>query len=282
MARLYGNIDLHIHTVFSDGTNSPEEIVSLVKSAGIKTFSITDHDTALSAEALKGDLDGLKFISGIEFSCKDDEGKYHILGYGFNPNCEEFKGVVKRGHTLRIEKTAKRIEFLNKEFGFEFEKEEVDRLLSLNNPGKPHIANLMVKYGYAKTKEDAIEKFIDKVRFKNEYLTPKEAIKGIIEGGGVAVLAHPFYGSGNELILGNDMDSRLKTLKGYGLKGLEAYYSGFTDKMREDALFLAEKHDLLITAGSDYHGGNKLVRLGDTGLSENELPERLIKFLETF
>ena len=95
------------------------------------------------------------------------------------------------------------------------------------------------------------------------------------------MLAHPFYGSGGELILGEEMDERLRRLIGFGLHGIEVFYSGFTAKLRESALKFAEKYDLYVTAGSDYHGTNKLVELGDTGLDENgEYPKGMIRFFE--
>lgn len=139
----------------------------------------------------------------------------------------------------------------------------------------------MVKYGYAETKEEAIGSYINCMHFKNEYLSPKQAISGILASGGIPVLAHPFYGSGDELIVGEEMDERLRRLIRCGLKGIEAFYSGFSEKLQKDALSLADQYDLLVTAGSDYHGGNKLVKLGDTGLlSVKEPPQRLGRFLE--
>ena len=146
--------------------------------------------------------------------------------------------------------------------------------------GKPHIGNLMVKYGYAESKEQAIREFIDKAHFKGQYVKPEEAIEGILGSGGIPVLAHPFYGSGDQLILGQEMEERLVKLKGYGLRGVEAFYSGFTDKLRNQMIEFADKYDLYITAGSDYHGTNKWIDLGDNGLGEGPKPERMVRFLE--
>ena len=91
-------------------------------------------------------------------------------------------------------------------------------------------------------------------------------------------MAHPSYGSGDQLIMGEDMDRRIKKLKGFGLMGLEAFYSGFTDRLRSEILDFAGKYGLYVTAGSDYHGTNKLVMPGDTGL-EGDYPEGLVRFL---
>ena len=283
MANKIETIDLHMHTAVSDGTDTPEELIGKIRSAGITLFSVTDHDAIRAAEILPPLLGGqdLRFIPGVEFSCKDEDGKYHILGYGYDPGNGAIRAVVEHGHALRMKKVVARLEFLKTRFGFSFPQEEIDRLLSLNNPGKPHIGNLMVKRGFAKTKEEAIEEYINQVHFKSEYVRPEEAIGGILSAGGIPVLAHPFYGSGSELILGEEMETRLLKLMKYGLRGLEAFYSGFTAKLRNEALSLAEKHDLYVTAGSDYHGTNKMVRLGDTGLDPGtEYPAGLRRFLE--
>ena len=283
MANPIGKIDLHMHTTISDGTDTPQELIGAVKAAGISLFSVTDHDAVKAAEILPPLLKGtpLRFIPGVEFSCKDEKGKYHILGYGFDPRGEAIGSVVAYGHSLRMKKLLARLEFLKTEFGFSFSQEEIDRLCALDNPGKPHIGNLMVAYGYAKTKEEAISQYIDRVHFKNEYVRPEQAISGILASGGIPILAHPFYGSGNELILGEEMEERLCRLKEFGLQGLEAFYSGFSLKLQNEALSLAKKHGFYVTAGSDYHGTNKLVKLGDNGLDENaDYPDGLLRFLE--
>lgn len=278
-------IDLHMHSTVSDGTDTPKELLEKVREAGICVFSVTDHDAVKSGAMIRGMLKrgDPAFIAGAEFSCKDEKGKYHILGYGFDPDKEEINALVDRAHALRMGKVTARLDFLREEFNFTFTKEETEHLLSLDNPGKPHIGNLMVKHGYAKTKEEAISRYIDKMRVKSEYILPKDAISDILASGGIPVLAHPFYGSGDELIVGEEMEERLCRLISYGLKGIEAFYSGFSEKLQNNAISLADRYDLLITAGSDYHGKNKLVKLGDTGISEEtKLPPGLERFLKLF
>ena len=275
-------IDLHIHTSVSDGTDAPEEIISYIKKAGIELFSVTDHDaikgcTAIRKLLRRGDP---VFISGVEFSCKDEEGQYHILGYGYDTEADSIGEIVKKGHDFRVSKLQKRLDYLKDEFGFSFSDEDISALFSLDNPGKPHIGNLMVKYGYTSTKEDAIQTYINKFYAGSEYVRPEQAIKAIIDAGGIPVLAHPSYGRGDELILGNDMERRLNRLIGYGLMGVEAFYSGFTPKLQREVLDFARRYELYVTAGSDYHGQNKLVRLGDTNLPDvKEYPEGLRRFL---
>ena len=276
-------IDLHMHTTVSDGSDSPEDIIAYVKEAGIDLFSVTDHDAVKGCKIIKDLLsdDDPKFINGAEFSCKDEKGKYHILGYNYDPDAESITRLVDLGHGYRINKVKKRLEYIKEEFGFHFPDKEIQKLFSLDNPGKPHIGNLMVKYGYAETKEKAIKDFIDRIRFGSEYVRPEEAIEGILKAGGIPILAHPSYGSGDQIIIGEEMDDRLRHLMGFGLQGIEAFYSGFSGKLTQEMLSFAEKYDLYVTAGSDYHGRNKLVVLGDNGLDKAaDGPAGLRRFLE--
>ena len=142
---------------------------------------------------------------------------------------------------------------------------------------------MMIEYGYAVSIKDAMENYLNKKKFGEEYITPEEAITAINESDGVPVLAHPFYGDGSQLILGDDMDKRLRRLISFGIKGVECYYSGFTSKLVGQMLEFADKYDLYVSAGSDYHGTNKLVKLGDTNLADASKAHcRLIKFVERF
>ena len=276
-------IDLHMHTLVSDGTDSPEEILEKVKDAGIDMFSVTDHDSIKASVVIRehlGDDDPL-FISGVEFSCRDVFGKYHILGYNYDPNAGPVRALVSRGHDLRIEKLQKRLDILRERFNFLFSDEDIRALFANNNPGKPHIANLMVKYGFAKTKEDAFAQFLNQLKVASSYFHPKEAIDAIMLSGGIPILAHPSFGSGDELIIGDELEGRLTRLMLMGLKGVEGYYAGYSPKLQDEVLELAKKYDLYITAGSDYHGSNKFVKLGENQLADiRQAPEGLYRFLE--
>jgi predicted metal-dependent phosphoesterase TrpH len=276
-------IDLHMHSTVSDGTDTPVELLERVRQAGLELFALTDHDAIKGYRMIldartEGDP---KVLPGVEFSCKDEQGKYHILGYNYDPESAGIRYVVDLGHRYRMKKLTKRLDFIRDKFGFSFPEEEEQRLYALDNPGKPHIANLMVKYGYAPSKEDAFNEYLDQATFKNEYVRPEEAIQGILASGGIPVLAHPAYGSGDELIVESEMDDRLKRLIGYGLQGVEAFYSGFSLKLRLETLYFAKKYDLYVTAGSDYHGKNKMIAIGDTWLDEMlMIPVGMKRFFE--
>ena len=280
-------IDLHLHTQISDGTDSLTEIIENVRKAGLDLFSVTDHDSIKAGIMIPPMLEELEpeqrtaFVRGIEFSCEDEMGKYHILGYGYNSAVPGIAEVVEEGHRMRMRKTKARLQFLQKEFNFRFTEDEIDELLSKDNPGKPHIANLMIGHGYANDIQDAIKNYINKKEFQNEHVRPEDAIKGILKSGGIPVLAHPCYGSGDELILKDEMEERLRRLMGFGLMGLEGYYSGFPQKLSQEMIGLAEKYGLYVTAGSDYHGANKMVPLGDNDLEDAaQGPEGLHRFLQ--
>ena len=276
-------IDLHMHSTVSDGTDSPEELLEKVKAAGIDLFSLTDHDAIAGADIVKqkrGPGDPL-FISGVEFSCRDEFGKYHILGLGYDSAAPAINDLVNRGHSSRIIKMKRRLEALENQFGFGFSEEDTSRLFANKNPGKPHLANLMVEYGYVPDKEHAFSDYLNRLKIANIYFRPEEAISAVLQSGGIPVLAHPSYGSGDELILGTDMENRLKRLLSYGLQGVEGYYSTFTPQMHAEILELAEKYDLYVTAGSDYHGKNKMIALSDHNLTDlSEAPRGLHRFLE--
>lgn len=276
-------MDTHMHTTVSDGTDSPEEILGKVMEAGIELFALTDHDGIKGCSDLERILSPSDpaFLAGVEFNSRDNEGKYHILGYGYDPAAKSIVHLVDKARAMRMKKARVRIDELRDRFGFTFPQEETQALFALYNPGKPHIGNLMVKYGYAASKDSAIREYLDKIKTPDSYVGPEEAIKAIRDAGGIPVLAHPPYGSGDELIMGDDLNERVKRLMSFGLEGLEGYYSQYTAKMRDQVLSIAAEYDLYITAGSDYHGRNKMVILGDTGLSEEtDRPRGLIRFIE--
>ncbi|MBQ6496028.1 MAG: PHP domain-containing protein [Firmicutes bacterium] len=275
-----------MHTTYSDGTDSLEEIIEHVREVGLDLFSVTDHDSiraGIEMPQLLADLETDRrpyFLRGVEFSCEDENGKYHILGYGYDPDVPGIAEVVDEGHALRMEKTKERLTFLRKTFGFTFTDEEIQALLARDNPGKPHIANLMILHGYAKDIQEAITQYIDKKHFQSAHVRPEKAIEGIINSGGIPILAHPAYGDGDQLILGEEMDERLQRLMEFGLAGVEAFYSGFSPKIQKQTLDFAAHYHLYVTAGSDYHGKNKLVHLGWTNLADlSKAPIGLRRFL---
>lgn len=208
------------------------------------------------------------FVGGVELSCRDDDGKYHILGYGYDPSDSQIRTLVDKVHGFRMQKAKDRLDYLDLKYGIRFHDEDADAYLSMDNPGKPQLGNLITHYGYAPDRKTAIEQFINKMGIRSQFVHPEEAIVTILSSGGIPILAHPSLGSGSEYITGDDMEHRLCHLMDMGLMGVEAYYSRFTPHLQSEMLYFAKKYGLYVTAGSDYHGLNKPVKLGDNHLED--------------
>lgn len=258
--------DLHLHTTASDGSDTPSELIALAKEAGIDILSITDHDTLAGCkEALKLQQDSVKIITGIEFSCHCYEmGDFdcHILGYGFDPDHPELLKAIAHGREMRLAKLEARLAFLDARFGIVFSKEELGWLHSLNSAAKPHLAALIVKRGLASDIADAIDKYLKGDGFPDDRIDAKEAIRAILAAGGIPVYAHPIGGEREKRLIQAELEPRVEALMSVGLRGLECYYSRYSHKDEEMLLSLCERYSLLFSAGSDYHGRNKTVKLG--------------------
>ena len=262
-------IDLHIHTKYSDGTDSEKKLLDKLRAEGIKYFSVTDHDTINGAMAVKKLVPkDMIFIPGIEFSCfTSDRGKVHILGYNYDENNKDFLMAISEGQTKRKRKLEKRLEHLRKDHGIEFSDEDYKYIYSLTSVGKPHLAKLLIKYGYAAEKKEAIEKYIDDKKNKNDIsdtrISSKEAVSGILSAGGIPIWAHPLGGINEKRLNETEFDARLKLLIDKGIKGLECWYSLYNKNEVDFLINKADKNGLLISGGSDYHGKNKAVSLGE-------------------
>ncbi len=276
-------VDLHIHSRASDGTKTPAQIADEIHDNGLLFFALTDHDTYQGCEELirQRPEEAGSFVFGIEFSCKDELGKYHILGYHFDPDHLAMRQIVEEAHDNRVFKVLARLRFLREEFGFTFTTDEMDELMANPNPGKPHIANLMLRHHYAEDRSEAISKYINRYHGKSPHVTPEHAIRAVTEAGGIPVLAHSYFGDGSQDFGLEEVKARVDRLEAFGLQGLECCYTRYTDRQREDLLLLAKERGLYVTAGSDYHGNNKKVMLGDTGLMpQDPVPEGLVRFLK--
>ncbi len=255
-------IDLHMHSTASDGTDSPVEILEKVKEAGIRIFSLTDHDTAEGVKEIMPLIpDDITFIPGIEFTCLTEAGKCHILGYGYDLKNPAFNALIEEGNSRRKNKLNKRIRFLKEEFGIEFSDDEIAELKTVKSAGKPHIANLLIRRGVAPDKKTAIRDFIEPCKTGTDRLDGTETVKTILEAGGVPVWAHPLGGTGEDPVLPDAFKEQLKVLKKAGLMGLECYYSKYGAEEIGFIQSYASAMNLLLSGGSDYHGKNKTVKL---------------------
>ena len=252
--------DLHLHSTASDGLLSPSELVGKAKNLDFKAIALTDHDTVSGlAEAVESALThGLEVIKGIELSAIDKrvkrEVEVHILGYYIDPENQSLTEVLKQIREIRQNRAVRMVEKLNNS-GVSIDFERVKVLAEGEAVGRPHIARVMVEAGYINDVKDAFSKeYIgrDGRAYVERYkISPQEAIKLLIDAGGVAVLAHPGYLSDGSA-LGED---EIREYKEYGLTGLEVYYSKHSKKQLQLYKKIAEQLGLLITGGSDCHGG---------------------------
>ena len=273
-------IDLHIHTDASDGTYSPNELLNKIQEYGIKIFAVTDHDTINGAVEIQKNFNDnqVKFIKGIEFSTRIEQtgAKCHILGLKYNENHQAFKNALNAGNNLRREKFYRRLELLREKFNITFTASEIEDLLKIPSVGKPHLGNLIVKKGFASTRAQAIENFIDKCFSGNDKLEAEFVINAINSSGGVSVWAHPLGGEREAELSKDKFQSSLKYLISFGLKGLECYYSKYEFSKCERLAEQGRLNKLLISGGSDCHGSNKNIPPGKLNAENVKInPEKL-------
>ncbi len=253
-------IDLHLHSTFSDGSDTPEELCEKAIASKLSVFALTDHDTIAGIPSLLDAAKGrVKVITGIEFSCKENGKTTHILGYGFAPDAPAIQKTLTYSQNLRLWNTKMRLDFLQTHYGIRFSDEEIDWILSQNSPSRLHLVMLLIQNGYAKTFYEAGIRYLDASKPYEKRLTAGDAISAILEAGAIPVWAHPLGGEGDPH---TSPEALLQTLLSYGLKGLECYYSRYSQEEEDYLLALAKQHGLLISGGSDYHGANKTVVLG--------------------
>lgn len=269
-------VDLHMHSTASDGTDSPLRLAEKARAAGIGIFALTDHDTVSGAELLREQPpEGMVFIPGIEFSCRMDSGKCHILGYACGAAHPAFQDALAQGAALRRAKLEKRLAFLG-EKGIRFPEEELERLRRIPSVGKPHLGNLMVRYGYAPDRQRAITEVLNLCPTESSRIAAKTAVGAILASGGVPVWAHPLGGEGERELGPEQFGRMLEELTGYGLMGMECWYSKYQAALCGRLAETAEARGLLVSGGSDCHGTNKSIPPGRLNAEDLEVPpERL-------
>lgn len=255
--------DLHLHSTYSDGSDTVKDLVANVLKAGIDIFALTDHDTNEGClEIVKYIPSNIRFVPGIELTCLADSVKCHILGYNCDVNNKSLKQLILKGKELRRNKLEKRIEHLKNVWNIQLTKDELDWLYSRNSVVKIHIANLLVNRGLADNNIDAMKKYLDACKTGNSRFDGQEAIDVIKQSGGVPVWAHPLGGEGEFHLTADEFFPKLEVMLANGIKGLECYYSRYSLDEIDFLVGCAKKYNLFISGGSDYHGKNKDVVIG--------------------
>ncbi len=244
-------IDLHIHTTASDGRFSPAEVIRKSAALGLTVISICDHDTvdgiAMALEAAKA-FPGLRVIPGVEVSTDVPHGEVHVLGYFIDYFDPELLATLQRMRNSREIRAQRMIAKLGS-LGIHIGWERVREIAGSGAIGRPHIAQAMVEKGYISAPKEAFARYISRngpAYVEREKLTPVETVELILRSRGLPVLAHPTTLP--------EPEPMVIELKAAGLVGIEAYYDGHSAEEIKNMLNLADRHNLIATGGSDYHG----------------------------
>lgn len=243
--------DFHLHTTASDGRFSPEKVVQLAAERGLEVIAITDHDSVagvIAAVKAAKSFPPLKVIPGVEINTDIPNGEVHILGYFIDYRSQELRQTLRRLRQARRRRAHKIVDTLA-QLGIEVEWERVKKLAAGGSIGRPHIAQAMLEQGYISRLQEAFNRYIGRygpAYVERERLSPVGAVKLVAKAGGLPVLAHP-AGIDN-------LEELLEQLTAEGLVGLEAYYNGYGQRTVKFLVNIADKHGLIITGGSDFHG----------------------------
>jgi len=244
-------IDLHIHSTASDGKLSPADVVRKSAERGLTVIALADHDTVdgiAPALAAAKAFPQLRIIPCIEVSTDVPDGEVHVLGYFIDYTDHKLKATLERMRHSRRERARGMVTKLGK-LGIHIEWQRVQEIAGSGSIGRPHIAQAMLEKGYITSIKEAFTKYISRdgpAYVEREKMTPQEAVKLLLRTDGLPVLAHP--------LTINDPETMIIKLKTAGLIGIETYYNNYTTEEISKLVSLADRHGLITTGGSDYHG----------------------------
>ncbi len=241
--------DLHIHTIYSDGIKTPEEILKMAVKANLGAISITDHDSVDAYKELYeiSNKYQIEIITGIEFSCYDDEQEIHILCYNFdinNKELQQYLNTFKKAREVRAKRIISKLKKINIEFNFE----EISKIAGAAPITRPHIAFALIDRGYVANQREAFNLYLSdgKPAYEPKYnFSIKDALELINKCEGIAVLAHPSDTISPEM---------LYKLIEMGIDGIEVVHPSHNNTIERHLTQIANQYWLIATGGSDYHG----------------------------
>jgi predicted metal-dependent phosphoesterase TrpH len=270
-------IDLHTHSVQSDGSDAPARVAELAALARCSAFALTDHDTLIGqAEAARRAAElGVELVPGCEVSCAFAGTSAHILCYFVTDREGPLQDELARLRGDRVARNKQMVERLNS-LGIPVTYDELlEQAGGEENAGRPHFAELLVRHGAADSVPDAFERWLasgQPAYIPKARVTPEQVAGLARDSGGVAVLAHPFT-------LGlepRDLERAVTELAASGLTGLESYYGRYTHDQRSNLADLARRTGLVATGGSDYHGTTKPDLSVGTGRGDLKVPDSVL------
>ncbi|MDR7464284.1 MAG: PHP domain-containing protein [Armatimonadota bacterium] len=249
-------IDLHTHTVASDGLLTATQLVGLARRWGVGILAVADHDSTESVEeAVRAGREvGIEVIPAVELNTDVPQTEVHILGYFIDHRLEWLQALLRRLREGRLHRAQRMVEKLAA-LGAPIRLERVLALAGGGAVGRPHVARALVEAGHVSETAEAFARYIGRngpAYVERLKVAPAQAVEIIRRAGGVAVLAHPGW-------LGDE--TMVEELLSAGLEGIEAYYPDHTPAMVERYLQIARSRGLLVTGGTDFHGGDLATRL---------------------
>jgi len=269
-------IDLHTHTVCSDGSMTPAELVRHAKASGLSAVAVSDHDTAdgvREAVAVGREI-GIEVVPAIELSAISAT-ETHILGYFIDPEAPALVSAVDRIRQVRTQRIGETCEMLEK-YDIHVTLDEVKAKAGGGILCRAHIAKLMTEKGYSESPKAAFNQWLNvgcPCYSESQALTDTEAVELIRAAGGDAYLAHLHLTK----LPDDQLDAFVKRLKEAGLTGLEGYYTDYTPELAEKYRALAHKYDLKISGGTDFHGSFKPHITIGRGLGEMRIPYSVLE-----
>jgi predicted metal-dependent phosphoesterase TrpH len=253
-------IDLHTHSLVSDGTDTPAELVRKARVVGLDVVALTDHDTfdGLDEAATEGERLGIRVVRGMELSCSRRGDSVHVLAYGADPANPGLAAEMARVRDGRLGRLAGVLAKLA-ELGVPVSEADVMAQVG-DSPsvGRPHIADALIKAGHVRDRQEAFDRFLADGGPAHVHRYTIEVDRGIDlvhEAGGLAVIAHP-WGRGREYVLRPSVLEAL--VRNHGLDGIEVDHQDHDSETRQRLRTLADAMGLLVTGASDYHGVGKL------------------------
>ena len=257
-------IDLHTHTSYSDGTDTPAQLINKALAAGISIIGLTDHDSISGwQEATDALRTGISLVPGAEISCQTPDGiSVHILGLLFDSNNSELMNTLEKTRENRHGRMEKIIARIN-EAGIDITMDDVlEQLSDGATLGRPHLADALVKKGIVASRDEAFTQMLhnnSKYYVSHYSPTPETAIKLIKAAGGVSVIAHPMASHRGRTISLETFGSIIQA----GLDGIEVDHRDHSPEEKSQLIKLANESNLVMTGASDYHGNGKLNTLGE-------------------
>ena len=246
-------VDLHLHTTASDGRWTPEQLVAEVQQAGIGLFAVTDHDSlgslADTAERVRGT--GLRLLTGVELSTRLNGQAYHLLGYGFDPTDAALKAFVEANNALLAGNNDKAIHLLQSA-GYPISWDDYVAYTWDRRRGGWKSLNFLIDRGFCTGPRDFFSNLVSPYPVERpSFPHPTKAIAAIREASGVPILAHPGASLDHTAVT----EEALSPFLDYGIAGLECYSCYHNEATTRFCLDWCARHDLLVTGGSDCHGG---------------------------